>query len=155
MIKYETRDITRVTKGIIAQGVNCQGVMGSGVAKALRNTFGEVVYNTYEFQCTSIQNKRDLLGEVNICSVNKDLVIANCFTQEYYGRGKKKYADVVAIEDALETVFSIAKTTEVPIYLPKIGCGLGGLNWNEEVLPILNKLICTSPSISVTVCTLD
>ena len=33
MIEYRKGNLLDVTSGLIAHGVNCQGVMGSGVAK--------------------------------------------------------------------------------------------------------------------------
>ena len=33
MLNYINGDITTVKEGLIIQGVNCQGVMGSGIAK--------------------------------------------------------------------------------------------------------------------------
>jgi O-acetyl-ADP-ribose deacetylase (regulator of RNase III) len=37
------------------------------------------------------------------------------------------------------------------IALPKIGCGLGGLDWETEVFPILDEVSSTFPSIRMKV----
>ena len=41
------KDITTERHGLIIHGVNCQGVMGSGVALAIRNKW-PVVYDEYK-----------------------------------------------------------------------------------------------------------
>ena len=43
---------------------------------------------------------------------------------------------------------------EVTLYIPKIGCGLGGLNWKEEVEPALKMLCKAFPDVNLVVCEL-
>lgn len=140
MIYYIQGDITDVTHGYIMHGVNCKGVMGSGVAKAIRNKWPKV-FTVYKRR---VMNKREryaeLLGTVQIVRVTESptINIINAFTQITYGR-KGKHADVNAIRSCLEKVCSgLCKNGELCI--PKIGCGLGGLSWEREVLPIIEDM---------------
>ena len=137
-MKYVNQDITSVTSGIICHGVNCQGVMGSGVAKAIRNKWPDV-YKAYKQQPTG----GDMLGVCHTICVQDEpeLIVANCYTQEYYGKDGRVYASIKAIEDSLSYAFFIASTFELTLHSPKIGCGLGGLRWYNKVDGVYEKLI--------------
>lgn len=131
-------DITRVQSGIIVHGCNAQGVMGSGVAKQLRATYPEI----FTHYAQHVETKRLLnlpaLGTIAYSHVTDDLIIANCITQEYYGRDGRQYVSY----EALETIFhclSIFKTR--PIHIPYlIGAGLGGGD-EKTILEIINKTL--------------
>lgn len=135
MIEYVNQNVTDVTRGVIAHGVNCQRKMGSGVAKAIRATW-PIVYERY----MAYDMGKDALGLTHIIAIDEQLWVANCYTQVYYGNDKKKYADLTAVKKTLEDVFCYASNMQVPVYLPKIGCGRGGLDWEAEVEPCINYL---------------
>lgn len=137
-MRYEKRDITTVeAPGIIAHGVNCQGAMGSGVARALYQKW-PAVKGDY-LKCKGNM----ALGVMQTVPVEPCLYVANCFTQENYGRDGRRYASPEAIRKALTKVCEfLSKSTFLPeeIHLPKIGCGLGGLDWEIDVEPVLQEL---------------
>lgn len=137
-MKEIKKDITHVTLGIIAHGVNCQRVMNSGVARTIRQKW-PVVYEKYK---SLPMSGKALLGTTQFVSVsdNDSLWVANCFTQLFYGYGGGKYASIPAIKSSLHQTFKYADFYSLPVYLPKIGCGLGGLDWDTEVKPIVEKL---------------
>lgn len=146
-MSYEiiNKDLTTVERGIIVHGCNCQGVMGSGVAKALRSKWPQI-FTSYKRMCDNCVSRNNLLGGVSMVQINSELHIANAFTQLYYGKDGRKYADPEAIVTALSSVNGFAagwaSTFDVmmDIYLPKIGCGLGGLDWDTEVEPIVRDI---------------
>lgn len=80
------------------------------------------------------------------------IIVANLFTQDRYGSDGKVYADRQAIAIALEQVFMMSNTMNMPIYMPKIGCGLGGLDWNNDVKPIVEELVNSNPECKVYIC---
>lgn len=135
------RDISLVLKGIIVQGVNCQGAMGSGVAGALRRKYPQI-YTSYKTICDSTQVSSTLLGNIDVVSINDQLHVVNAFTQDRFGADGKRYADSGAIQTALNKVFEFAKKVDEDIYIPRIGAGLGGLNWDTDVAPIVNTIAC-------------
>lgn len=124
-------DLFSITEGLIVHGVNCQGVMSSGVALQVKERY-PVAYEEYcEYlrhngQISSQQSL--LLGNVQYSYVSPTLVIANAYTQKYYGK-HGKYASYDAVDDAMG---NISKTVEkeCPIAMPQIGCGRGGLDWS-------------------------
>lgn len=151
-INYVKQDITKVTNGIIAHGVNCLGKMGSGVALAIRTKWPKA-YSEYEqFWRVFTQPKAGLLGIVQTVEVDNDLYVANCFTQVIYGHDGGRYADLDAVRESLENVFAFADHKDLQIFLPRIGCGLGGLSWEGEVEPIIHQLSEEFPHLLVTVC---
>jgi len=120
MILKENSDITDVAYGLIAHGVNCQHVMGSGVARALYSVYPEVREEYLNLNSHS-------LGDVQLVAVSAFVTVANCHTQEHYGRDNKIYADIVALRKCL---IQLAEMSNL-INIPKIGCGLGGLIWKD------------------------
>jgi len=147
-LHYALKDITTVKRGIIAHGVNCRGVMGAGVAGAIARTWPRV--------------KREYLkgpwplGEIQVVEVTPNtLYVANCFTQVDYGRDRtKRYANPRAIHQALDRVFGLADARHLPLVMPRIGTGLGGLDWTLDVKPLIISLCLAYPSVDTTVCSL-
>lgn len=139
MVKIIRQDITRVgeiprtefgEKIAIAHGVNCQGRMGSGVAKALFTKWYPVK-GEYLRRHNLIQPS---LGHIQDVDVGDGITVFNCWTQEYYGppRTGTAYADLRAIKTCLTRVSEFCVGIGVTkIYTPMIGCGLGGLEWDE------------------------
>lgn len=155
-LQYITKDITTVERGIIAQGVNCQGVQGSGIALAIRNKW-PIVYEPYRKHATGQSRSPRLLGQVVLVDVGdqpEQLMIANCFTQHMYGKDGKRYADPNAIAVSMATVIHMAETMRLPIYMPRIGSGLGGLRWADDVEPIIRTLT-NGVLIDIFVCDLE
>jgi O-acetyl-ADP-ribose deacetylase (regulator of RNase III) len=149
-IEYIKHDVTDTLTGVVAHGCNCQGVMGSGVAKAIRAKW-PYVYDRYRKHVAFVAEavapmpqSRKLLGQAQIVDVStvysNSLFVANMFTQDSYGADGRVYADLQAIEEALRTVMSFCKQAELPLYMPQVGCGLGGLSWGDDVGPVVEKL---------------
>lgn len=141
-MKEITKDVTTLTEGTIAHGVNCQRRMGSGIALAIRKKWPEA-YNQY--MELSAEKQRKMLGETQIVDLSPDenpqsLFVCNCFTQYNYGADGKRYADPDAVEVAADVAFLHASYMGTDLYMPKIGCGLGGLSWEDEIKPILERL---------------
>ena len=135
-MKIITGDITQQTEGLIAHGVNCQGVMGSGVALAIRQQWPKVFASFLKRQCG-----QDMLGFTDLIWINEpQLMVANCYTQEHFGRENKRYASPLAILKSLRMVFMAARVYKLVVKMPKIGCGLGGLDWDQDVKPIVELL---------------
>lgn len=132
MIKIVEGNILNATEDIICQQVNCQGVMGAGLAKQIRNKYPEV-YPSYKKFCEGCKdnNKRTLLGEIQAINVSDGKVIANLFGQFSYGRDKQ-YTDYKALKECLEGILKLASmfNDNDSIAIPyEIGCGLAGGSW--------------------------
>jgi O-acetyl-ADP-ribose deacetylase (regulator of RNase III) len=144
-------------KGILVHGVNCRGVMGSGIAFQIRNMYPKVyddyirhITNTLQIEAnqkppffTLGKNYQKLLGDVLITKLSKDLYFVSGFTQLNFGKDPNKtYASL----DAIYTVFTRLnefineEQLSLPIKIPKIGSGHGNLPW-EIVQPIVQHCL--------------
>ena len=113
--------------------VNCQGKMGSGIAKSIKEKW-PVVYDryieTFNYAKKVFINASDyMLGAINIVEVEKDKNVINMFAQEYYGYDGKRYTSYDAFWSCLGEILRTVPEGS-SIGFPKgIGCGLGGANW--------------------------
>lgn len=133
-MKIINQSLLDIDQGIICQQVNCQKVMGSGLALSIRKKW-PIVYEEYK----KIDGK---LGDIDLVKVSFDLYVANLYGQDRYGRDKR-YTDYDAVRMCLKKL----KEWDKQIYIPcGMGCTLGGGNWSivckmiEEELP--NAILC-------------
>jgi len=113
---------------IICHQVNCQGVMGSGIAKEIKSRYPSV-YEQYKSFCGSLDRKY-LLGMGHLSIDNRtNRVIGNLFGQDGYGKGLQ--TDYFALQSALGDVKKFAKDHHLLVAIPfGIGRGFGGGDWN-------------------------
>lgn len=129
--------VTSVTSGVIFHQVNCQGVMGSGIAKQLRDAY-PIIWSEYKVLCDSHHRRyRDqgagLLGTCQLLSVTPELRIANLFGQQFYGRDGRAFTSYDALNSALTSLNLQLRELSLDgsfCHHPLIGCGLGGGNWS-------------------------
>lgn len=126
--KYINGDLLDAKANYIAHGVNCQGVMGSGVAKVIKEKFPEV-YREYSAILNAFP-KSILLGYCQIVPIENYNYkgVLNLFTQFNYGYDKKRYVNYKAIVDSFTLLNN--RCNGKLIAIPKIGAGLGGGDWN-------------------------
>jgi O-acetyl-ADP-ribose deacetylase (regulator of RNase III) len=151
-IEYKSDNIITAPEPLIIHGCNCQGVMGSGVALAIRNRFPRA-FGSYRATYIGNDNKLELGTVIFVTHTDPVTLkyIGNCMTQEYYGRvPNTQYCDYNAIEKCLLEVKSFCVDSEIDSFaMPKIGCGLGGGDWNI-VSNIIEKVFIDS-NITITI----
>jgi O-acetyl-ADP-ribose deacetylase (regulator of RNase III) len=109
---------------LLAHGCNMQGFMGAGIAKGVKNFW----YPAFKMYQEALSQGNFALGDVIFADMG-DIVIANLLTQRKTGPD----ASYDAIEKAVKNVESWSKTRpDITHYIaPRIGCGIGGLNWED------------------------
>lgn len=138
---YTTGDAVQMFKeaegpAVLVHQVNCQGVMGSGIAKQIRKEFPEHYKDYREFYEMGLAK----LGSAVTTQVEEEpfKLIIGLFGQEYYGFAPKRYTNYAALISALtisDRFPEIAKDCE--IFIPRlIGCDRGGGDWD-----IVSKLL--------------
>ena len=139
-MKYVKGDVTKATEKFIIHGCNAQGVMGSGVALAIKQKWQDCyLHYVKEIKANSSYHN---LGNSYTYVTKDGKIIGNLITQEYFGSDGKAYASLDAIRNSLEEfIFDINMINifgeeedddgEIVIASPKIGCGLGGLKWEN------------------------
>lgn len=113
----------------ILHQVNCQGVMGSGLAKQIRNKYPSV-YKHYHEVC-SLYSSDQLLGKIQVVEVKrsgKTLSVVNVFGQKNYGTDRVQ-TDYIALRSCLVYVNDCFKNKSVGIPFG-MSCGLAGGDWN-------------------------
>ena len=142
MAREITGDITAITSGYIMHQVNCQNVMGAGVAKSLATKYPELKKAYHDFAKT-YQTPKERFGWIQPVRVSNTLVICNSFSQLTYGNSRVTgicYTDMPTLKDALKRFDARAKKAGQPAYVPAyIGCGLAGGDWNDLRQFILNE----------------
>lgn len=154
MITTINKDILTVDKGVIVHSVNCIGAVG-GLAGAIARKWPK---NAEQYRAHVKRQKSPimLLGSVFEVNVAHNVVVANLFGQNNVGTherqteyaalitGFKRIASMVFTGNDKETIWfggSLgAEDVNIKlsdVYVPyKIGCGLGGADWNivEEII---------------------
>lgn len=127
MLVYKKGDVTTAHEDIIAHGCNARGVMGKGVAKAIRDKWP----GAYEAYKAAYDEHGLHLGEVVIYQ-GDTVTVANCITQEFYrgGDDNTQYVDYDAVHKCMGALRRYCEEQDLhTIAMPKIGAGLGGGDW--------------------------
>ena len=141
MLHYRVGNLLNAPQKVIAHQVNCQGKMGSGVAKAIRDKYPKV-YETYLNTCaynlSNGNSPEHLGGEADFIKINDNREVVNLYGQINYGYNGKRYTNYALLALALDKMFFLldeAGDREVAIPY-KMGCDRGGANWTfvEELL---------------------
>lgn len=149
MPKLKNGNILESDANIICHQVNCQGVMGAGLALQIRKRYPSA-FEEYRGTCTKAAgNRQDLMGTIQLSPVGQRKLIAHCFGQFGYGR-YGCHTDYDALREAMTRVCAFAKETSMSIAIPYgIGCGLAGGNW-LTVKRILSEVFADS-NVDVTI----
>lgn len=128
-IIYKQGNLLECSEPWIVHGCNAQGVMGSGVAKAIKQKYPSA-FRAYR----AAEEVRGLtLGDLSWAEQDDGVLVFNAITQEFYGRENKCYVDYNAIREVVLGLNHLANTwgvIGVHVAMPKIGAGLGGGDWN-------------------------
>lgn len=141
------------TEGILVHGVNCQGVMGGGIAAQIRQQFPQVykdyleVYSCQGQRHVADKTKQTLLGKVVYTQITPTLIIASAFTQLDFGRDPNRvYVDYAAVEKCFTTIAHNQQversfgSPRLTVKFPSIGAGLANGDW--LVIENILKTIC-------------
>lgn len=136
-IIYRKGDLLESDLKVILHGCNAQGIMGSGIAKQIRERYPQ----NYEFYREYHKDKGLVLGEVliDVCE-EEGRFILNGITQEFYGTNpSRRYCDYAAIRSVMQCVerevtwlMTRLEGLETPLQvgMPKIGAGLANGDWD-------------------------
>ena len=148
MITKKIGNLLAVERGILVHGCNCLGMMGSGVARLIRDKWTGV-YLAYREEH---QFKGLKLGDVQfigsalltrperetrhlykaILQLPEDLIVANAMTQFDCGNDPDVvYVDYDAVFAAFARIRLVARDTGLPVHFPLIGCGLANGKWEQ------------------------
>ena len=135
-LKFVLGDITKSDANYICHQVNCQGAMGSGVAKAIKDKW-PVVYTDYR---RFYESNKSLLNEIQIVAVSTEQSVINMFAQEYYGYDRNQYTSYDAFWKCLNKIKNIVPKGSKIAFPSKIGCCRGGANW-KVILTMISEVL--------------
>ena len=116
----------------IVNPVNCVGVMGKGLALAVENRYPEV-FDKYVIACESGKMG---IGKLQLVKA-KDRWILNFPTKKHW-RGASK---LEFIEAGLKKFVKTYRRRHIAsVAFPPLGCGHGGLKW-DEVEPLMRRYL--------------
>ncbi len=145
MIEITQGNLLKARAEALVNTVNTVGVMGKGIALQFRQAFPEM-YRAYEKACKD----GDLqLGQVQVFDlgglVGGPRWIINFPTKGHW-RAASRLADVEA--GLVDLVANVRKLGIHSIAIPPLGCGNGGLDWNE-VRPRIEESFASLPDVHV------
>lgn len=169
---YEIKNQNLLDSGaqVIVHQVNCMGVMGSGVAKQVKDRFPEV-FLKYRESVNTLEGK--CLGGCLTVEALPNLRIANLFGQYYY-RGYKedyqytcddsyerpelnehceaiRFTNYEAFYRGLVRLRQELREDEKKIAFPyKIGCGRGGADWS--IIECMIKSVFSDSDKEIIIC---
>lgn len=131
MITIIKGDLFNAPEGIICHQVNCKGNMWRGVAKIFREKYPNA-FEQYASLCHDY-NSEDLLGNVMFRAETDCKWTCCMFAQDDWHRYgcNTDYAAFEECCDAIKREIKALHLGNIVINMPyKIGCGLGGGDWN-------------------------
>jgi O-acetyl-ADP-ribose deacetylase (regulator of RNase III) len=158
MLVHKKCDLFESGADILCHQVNCQGVMGSGVAEQVKERYPKV-FEEYVDWCKE-QKPEELLGKVQHIVLKmpwednpngEPLGVLNIFGQLDYGYGKQ-HTDYKALKHAFTIINTYCREfcpySPVLAFPYKFGCARGGGDWDtvyalmEECLTDVMVFIC-------------
>lgn len=117
---------------VIVNPVNLVGVMGAGLAKEFKQKYPDM-FEEYKTACLNGSFKE---GDLQLCKV-ADKWVLNFPTK----RDWRDPSDISLIEKGLQKFAATYKAEGITsVAFPKLGCGLGGLEWSV-VGPLMHKYL--------------
>ena len=132
-------DVTNVECDVILHQVNCKGVMGSGVAMAIRQKYPEVYHAYVNLTGSHLGKTELLLGAVQTVDTHDGKTVANLFSQNNYGYGQL-HTNYEAMKTGLAKLNDIAKGKTIALPY-KMGSDRGGGSWDIVYSLIVSTLL--------------
>ena len=136
MIQLEQGDILRADAEALVNTVNCVGVMGRGIALQFRKAFPEN-FKEYKAACDREELRPGRMLVHDLGRLVNPRYIINFPTKRHW-KGKSRLEDIETGLSAL--VEEISKRGIRSVAIPPLGCGLGGLDW-EDVRPRIERAL--------------
>lgn len=145
MLELSSGNLLEAPVEALVNTVNTEGVMGKGIALQFKQAFPEM-YKAYELACKA---KEVRLGQMHVYDlgglVGGPKWIINFPTKGHW-KSKSRISDIeTGLQDLIDTVRRLDIRS---IAVPPLGCGYGGLSWNE-VRPMIEHAFAELPSVQV------
>jgi O-acetyl-ADP-ribose deacetylase (regulator of RNase III) len=144
MIELRQGDILQADAEALVNTVNCVGVMGRGIALQFRKLYPDN-FKAYKNLCDHHQLHPGMIFVHDLNRLQNPRFIFNFPTKRHW-KEKSRIEDIEIGLKAL--VKEIEKHHIQSIAVPPLGCGLGGLNW-QEVRPRIEEALANLSNVQV------
>lgn len=132
MIQYRQGDLFECGADCLVNAVNCEGIMGKGIAYQFKIRFPEN-NKSYVKACRSGELK---IGKIHFFTENGITVINLPTKDKWRQPSKMEY-----VEEGMDNLVELLPKLGVKkIAIPSLGCGNGGLLW-EKVKKVIEEKI--------------
>jgi O-acetyl-ADP-ribose deacetylase (regulator of RNase III) len=132
MIHYVKGDLFLSPAKVLVNPVNTEGIMGKGIALKFKNNYHDM-FVAYQNYC-----KEGLftIGKLMLFKYPNKWILLFPTKESWKMPSKLAYIDI-----GLKRFINVYKDKKISsIAFPKLGCGNGGLDW-EDVKPIMEKYL--------------
>lgn len=133
MLVYVEQDIFKSPAQVLVNTVNTVGVMGKGIAKRYKEVYPEM-YSQYRELCESNLLQ---IGKLWLYKTETKWVLNFPTKKHWRNPSKLEY-----IESGLKKFVSTYEEKKITsISFPQLGVGNGGLDWEKQVKPLMEKYL--------------
>jgi len=137
MITYVRTNIFESRADVLVNTVNTVGVMGKGLAKEFKRIYPDM-FDIYQKFC---ENGSLTIGKLQLYKTPNKWILNFPTKANWRSPSKLEY-----IEQGLEKfVLNYNRLAIKSIAFPMLGCGNGGLSWEDEVKPLMEKYLKPLP----------
>ena len=134
-------DIFKSKCEALVNPVNIKGIMGKGLALAFKNKY-PAHFENYKRACQNGEMTTDKVLAYQ--EINGPMIICLATKDDWKNSSKIEY-----VSAGLDDLVNQIKTLGIrSVAIPKLGCGLGGLDWNK-VRPLIVEKMSSIDSINV------
>lgn len=147
MIKYATGDMLSANTEALVNTVNTVGVMGKGIALQFKDQYPSnfVAYNA-ACKAGHIRVGEMFVFEENTMIGGKRIIVNFPTKKDWKHKSKIEY-----IENGLKDLVAVIEERDIKsIALPPLGCGNGGLDW-DQVRDLIEKYLSPLDNVDITV----
>lgn len=146
MITYTTGNLLEAKTEALVNTVNCVGIMGKGIALQFKQAYPDN-YGQYVRACEAGEVQPGRMFITRTGRMLPPFYIINFPTKRHW-RGKSRLEDIEVGLLALGQ--EIERLGIRSIAVPPLGCGSGGLDW-EDVRPRIEQALAALPDVQVVV----
>ena len=147
MIEFATGNLMQAPVEALVNTVNTAGVMGRGIALQFKQAY-PTMFRAYEAACKADQVK---LGQMHVFDLGGlaggPRWIINFPTKGHWRAASQIKNIEAGLQDLVETIKRLGIRS---IAIPPLGCGNGGLDWND-VRPLIEAAMHELPDVRVLV----
>ena len=129
MIIEISGNLLKSSAEVLVNPVNCVGIMGKGLAYQFKQKYPENFID-YALYC-----RKRKLRPGHICIVKEQgKTIINVATKDHWSQPSY----ILDVDKGLATISDfLTNKPNISIAIPALGCGLGQLNWEMQVKPLI------------------